>query len=281
MQSLIFGLGAALAWGIHDVCIRHVSQRMAILPMMAIILGAGLLAMAPFVVFHGDWSGLGGQALSLAILAGLVYAAAGFSLYRAFSIGPVRLVAPIVGSFPVLSVLWAALQGQPPTPGQAIAILAIVGGVGAIAALSDETAEKADKRGAAIGWALIAATGFAGTFAIGQAAERAGGGLPSLAITRAVALAAVLIAIAVIRPALPGRRGPWALPVAMGLLDALALGLVLTSGSLPRPEYAVVTSSVFGMVTILLAWAFLREPMRPMQWAGAIIVFSGIGYLAI
>lgn len=281
MHSLIFGLTAALAWGIHDVCIRYVSQRMAILPMMAVILGSGLLVMLPFVLILGDWSLLTWHGTSLAIIAGLIYVCAGYGLYQAFAIGPVRLVAPIVAAFPVLSLCWAAIQGQPPTLAQSLAVLAIIGGVIVIAVLSDETEEAAGGRNAAIFWAVISSTAFAVTFALGQAAEKAGGGLPALTITRGVAIALVLTLIAIRRPALPGRSGPWKLLITMGCLDALALGLVLTAGSLPHPEFAAVTSSIFGMVTILLAWAFLKERVAPLQWGGVLMVFSGIGYLAL
>lgn len=86
--------------------------------------------------------------------------------------------------------------------------------------------------------------------------------------------------IALRRPAFPGRNGPWMLLVTMGCLDALALGLVLTAGGLPHPEFASVTASIFGMVTILLAWVFLKERVAPLQWGGVLMVFSGIGYLA-
>ncbi|MFZ1726553.1 MAG: DMT family transporter [Albidovulum sp.] len=280
MNSLLFGLTAALAWGIHDVCIRYVSQRVAILPMMAVVLGAGLVVLAPFGLALGDWPSLTGQSATLAVLAGLVYVGAGYGLYQAFAIGPVRLVAPIVAAFPVLSLGWAAAQGHIPTPMQGIAVLAIIGGVIVIAVLSDETGDSAHARERAIFWAIVAAMGFAITFALGQAAERTGGGLAALTLTRTVAVGVVLLLIALRRPAFPGRNGPWMLLVTMGCLDALALGLVLTAGGLPHPEFASVTASIFGMVTILLAWVFLKERVAPLQWGGVLMVFSGIGYLA-
>jgi uncharacterized membrane protein len=67
----------------------------------------------------------------------------------------------------------------------------------------------------------------------------------------------------------------------MGVLDATALGLVLLAGGLPHPEFASVASSVFGVVTILLAWAFLRERMTLPQWGGVALIFAGIGYLGL
>jgi hypothetical protein len=54
----------------------------------------------------------------------------------------------------------------------------------------------------------------------------------------------------------------------MGLIDALALGLVTAAGSLPKAEYASVSSSLFGVLTVLLAVWFLKEHARPVQWLG-------------
>ena len=67
----------------------------------------------------------------------------------------------------------------------------------------------------------------------------------------------------------------------MGGCDALALALVQAAGGLPNPEFASVAASVFGMVAVLLAWAFLKEKMRAPQWFAVTLVFAGIGYLAL
>jgi drug/metabolite transporter (DMT)-like permease len=67
----------------------------------------------------------------------------------------------------------------------------------------------------------------------------------------------------------------------MGILDALAVGAVILAGTLQNPEYAVVASSVFGLVTVVLARIFLKEAMSITQWGGVIITFFGIGYLGL
>ena len=67
----------------------------------------------------------------------------------------------------------------------------------------------------------------------------------------------------------------------MGILDGIALLAVISAAPLPNPEYAAVTSSMFGLLTILLAWVFLRERMTLPQCAGCLLAFSGVGYLAL
>jgi drug/metabolite transporter (DMT)-like permease len=133
----------------------------------------------------------------------------------------------------------------------------------------------------AVLWSILAGVGFAGTFALGQAAIRAGADLPVILTTRAVSIATICVVFLLVRH---GKRlDPRQLPLLllMGALDALALGLVLTAGSLPHPEFAALASSLFGLVTILLAWAFLREAMTAGQWGSVLVVFAGIGYLAL
>jgi drug/metabolite transporter (DMT)-like permease len=64
------------------------------------------------------------------------------------------------------------------------------------------------------------------------------------------------------------------------VLDALALGLVTASAGLPFPEYASISSSLFGILTIILAWRFLGEAVAPRQVPGIALVFAGIAALS-
>jgi EamA domain-containing membrane protein RarD len=66
----------------------------------------------------------------------------------------------------------------------------------------------------------------------------------------------------------------------MGALDMVALGLVLISGRLPNPEFASVSSSLFGLITVILAWLILKEKVAPLQWVSIAAAFAGIAYLA-
>jgi drug/metabolite transporter (DMT)-like permease len=94
-----------------------------------------------------------------------------------------------------------------------------------------------------------------------------------------------LLAIAALMPWQTGPRlpprGQMGVLALMGLLDALALGLVTAAGGLAHAEYASVASSLFGVLTVLLAAWFLKEHVRPVQWLGIACVFGGIAVLGI
>ena len=192
-----------------------------------------------------------------------------------------RLVAPLIASYPILSVGWATFNGATVSPLQWLAVLAIVIGVGWVAALSDTTRDKAPPIGPTIAYSLIAAIGFAGTFALGQMAAELSHDMPATLVTRVVAvgLAGGILIVGGLTFWPGGGALKWL--VAMGCADGIALWCVVSAGSLPDAQYAAVTSSMFGLLTIVLAWMFLRERMTLQQWLGCVVAFGGVGYLAL
>jgi hypothetical protein len=65
----------------------------------------------------------------------------------------------------------------------------------------------------------------------------------------------------------------WPTLLFMGVLDVGGMIAVTMAGSYTRPEFAAVTSSCFGLVTILLAWRLLGEKLTRAQGLGAVVVF--------
>ncbi len=280
MLTLGVGLIAALCWGIHDICVRYVSQRGGILPALTTVLIVGSLIMAPVALGLGDWSQMSARAYGLSAASGLAFTLACVGLYKSFGIGPVRLVAPIVGSYPALSIAWAAASGQAVSWDQWLAVFCVIAGVGIVGILTDDEDVGGSKRAAML-WALAGAVGFFMAFALGQSASQAGSEFPVILVTRLVAVGPVLVLLFASGARQMPARSAWPLLALMGLLDCVALGIVIYAGGMPRPEFAAVAASTFGMITILLAWAFLRERVSPGQWAGVALAFAAIGYLAL
>lgn len=281
MSALTFGLVAALCWGFHDICVRFLSRDTPISACIFVVISAGLAFHLALMVTADGFAPLPARALWLSVAAGGFFVVATFGLYHAFERGPVRLVAPLIASYPILSVAWSVTSGATVTPLQWVAVLAIVAGVGLVAALSDPSDGETPPRGPTILYALISAVGFAGTFALGQAAAEIAGDMPSTLATRLVAITLVIAVLLILRlPFWPGKRA-LGLLILMGCADGIALLAVVSAGVLPNAHYAAVASSMFGLLTILLAWVFLKERMTPVQWLGCIVAFCGIGYLAL
>lgn len=283
MLALGFGLTAALIWAVHDLLARKLSQGAPLVAIITVVLGAGSLAMAPVALAFGEWSAMTGVSWGVAVLSGLAFALAIGSLYKAFSLAPVRLVSPVIGAYPLLTLLIAVAQGRPVSDGDWLAVIMIVVGIAivALAARDDAPEGYASSPGVATAWAALSAAGFAATFALGQEAARLGSELPVILVGRLVALAVFLVLLSRQAGTLAPQRRQFGVLALMGVFDAIALGLVTASGGLPQAEYASVASSLFGVATVLLAAWFLKERVRLVQWLGIAAVFAGIAALGL
>ncbi len=280
MSALSLGLFAALAWAVHDLCLRYVSQRAGVLPALAVVLLTGALLVFPVAAWGGAWKGMSGATLAAAVFSGLAFAAACVGLYKAFQIGPVGLVAPVIGAYPVLSLALAGIEGDPVRAADWAAALVVIVGITVVAVLGRDSAS-GGSRVVALAWAVLGAVGFALTFASGQYAARITGELPVLAVAR---MAAILVIVPMALRTTDPMRGiirHMPLLLLMGALDALALGAIMVAAPLDHPEFAAVGASSFGIITILLARVVLGERMTAGQWGGVALAFAGIGYLGL
>jgi drug/metabolite transporter (DMT)-like permease len=278
MESLMLGLTAALLWGVHDFSVRRVSAVADAAALYLVVLGFGVLLIVPFGLAAPGWGDLTPRLAGFCAVAGLVYAAGAYALYRAFAIGPVRLVAPICGAYPLLSVGLAMVQGRPVAGLVWLAALAVLAGVALVA--RGESGPTQGSKPAAIGWSVLAATGFFASFGMLHSAAEAAADLPVALIARAAGFAGILALVALRRVAVRPALSVWPALGVMAALDIGAMFAVTAAGSFDRPEFAAVTSSCFGLVTVGLAWRFLAEPVRPAQWAGIAVVFAGVAVLS-
>mgnify|MGYP003624825286 CR=1 FL=1 len=281
MSAITLGLIAAFAWAFHDICVRRVSQKTPLMAALLTVLIVALTFQLGVMGVTDTFAPIAPKAVWIAVLSGALFLMASLGLYGAFQRGPVRLVAPIIASYPVLSVIWAVLRGAQISWFQWAAVLLIIVGVSLVAALADHGREKAPSKGPTILLSIMAAVGFAGTFALGQYAAEISGFMPVTMVTRIVAIILLVAGMAVLRlPFWPGRRAVVVL-FAMGIADGIALMSVLSASGLPDAQYAAVAASSFGLLTIVLAWAILGERMTRVQWLGCALAFAGIGYLAL
>lgn len=279
MQSLMLGVVAALLWGLHDFTIRRVAARTDAAALYLVVLGFGAILLAPVALIAGGWAVFTPGMLGFCAVAGLVYAFGVYALYRAYILGPVRLVAPICGAFPLISVAIAALRGQETGLVVWLASGAVLLGIGVVA--QGEAGDAQGSRRAAITWSVLAALGFAFSFELLHHGAQMAGEIPVTLIARLAGFGGVLAWVISQRIDLKPAFAIWPTLLMMGALDVAGMLAVTMAGSFARPEFASVASSCFGLVTILLAWRFLREPMTAAQWLGVGLVFAGVTVLGL
>ena len=118
------------------------------------------------------------------------------------------------------------------------------------------------------------------SFAFGQEAASRIPPLQAASLARAGGAGLGVILLALRPTGIRAALTRWPTLIAMGCLDGMALSSVIAAGSLPEATYASVASSLFGVVTIVMAWAFLKEAVRPLQAAGIALIFTGLARLA-
>ena len=287
-SSLILGLMAAFGWGTADFLARFAARRIGAYRTLFFIQSFGLLILTPWMALQGRGFsvGSGHHAVLWAILAGLLNVVSGLALYHSFKVGALAVVAPISGSYPALTLLFAVWSGEVITRMRAAGIALILVGVPLVAiSFAGRTpeshrtvAEGEAKLARGVGWAVLAAAGFGTVFwLLGFHVMPTLGGVASVWIIRLTTFVTLAAIAAPLRQSLRLPQGKtWWTVAGVGVLDTAAF--VTNNTGLKSGEVSLVTvlASLYSSVTVLLAWAFLRERMAWSQWLGVGLIFAGI-----
>src|SRR6476659_1612621 len=98
------------------------------------------VSLSAWFVMNGDIGRISWPQLWLPAASGIFLALATLSLFAALALGPISLVAPIAGTYPALSMIFALAQGTRPSVMQWFAIAAVIAGA-AIVSKSGNTYE--------------------------------------------------------------------------------------------------------------------------------------------
>ena len=284
--SALFGVGAAGSWGVGDFTARFLGRTVGVPAGLFGMMLVGSLAVGLYIVVSGETLVLELSGLWLLALTGVATMLATFMLFEALTRGPVSLGSPIVASYPAFAVPITVIFGARPEIIHWGAMAATIGGIWlvALAVSRIEGGDKPEYAPAVVRRAVLMALGSALFFAIAllaadEAIERYGLPLTLLSgrIVGAIALGAGFLVLRRV-PHMPLRG--WPLIVLIALVDTLGYVFVYAGLAMENGEFAIVTSSAYTVVTILLARIFLREPVVPLQWLGVAIVIAGIGTLS-
>lgn len=284
MSPAFLGSLAALFWGIHDL-VAGISSRQ--IGHMVVVLGVtlfGLLALTLWLAIAGTFPDLARTDVWVPAFAGLAFASATLFLFAAFATGPFSIAAPVGGSYPLTTLLIAALIGTPTSGYQLGAAMIVIGGV-VLVALTEPTGDDAkawSKEAIRRTLVLSAMAHFSFAFAItfGQKAAVLFGAVEGTWISRIAGALLVIVLFFTLnkRREMPAR---WIVPLAaIGTLDATAICLLNAAGNTAQPQIAAVAGSAFGVVTILLARIILKEHIPPKRWIGIVITFAGVAALS-
>lgn len=284
MNSALLGLVAALSWGVHDFLARFPSRAVGPIPTVLAVTVAGLIALSAWLLIGGGAIHIIWPELWLVAVTGIFLTLGTLALFAALAGGPISIVAPVAGSYPALAMFLALAQGARPNVLQWLAVVGVMAGVAIVSRSGGRFEESGElKPGqikAVLGLAFLASLCFAVALTAGQAAVPIFGEVQTVWLARMFGFATIGVLYLWRTPGDPVPLRWLPLLALMGCLDVAALGTITAAGNLPNPEFATVVSSAFGAATVLLARAFLKEPMAPAQLAGMALIFGGVGALA-
>jgi drug/metabolite transporter (DMT)-like permease len=291
--GLVLGLGAALAWGLTDVCATFGGRRLGSLRVLVASQVVGFALLGVLAVARGELVPSDPGSTLAAVLVGLAGTGAYLSFFTALRIGPLAVVSPIAAAYGGLTVVLAVLlAGERLTGIQALGAVIATGGVVLAGLVFDGGIRHARIVGRGVGFAVVALVLFAVMTMASAGPVRTAGWLPVIFVARltSASVGLVLMGVAFARPASLGplleapqapNRSAWVLAGAAGLLDAL--GLVSFSNGLAQSEtWLVGLASSFGpAVAVLGGVILLRERLRPTQWLGLAGIAIGLGTVAL
>jgi drug/metabolite transporter (DMT)-like permease len=272
----LLALSGAVLWGVGDFLGGFAARRLAVLTVLSVSQGVGLVGVALWVVLSGDTFPGVVELLPAAGagIAGLVGLAA---LYRAMAVGAMGIVAPISAASPVVPLGLDAAHGVLPDPRQWLGVSLVLVG---IAVLSNEPSSVDGSRVAAgVGLALLAALAFGGFFVgVDAGADES---VPwAVAAVRSIS---VLLALALI----VGARAPLRVPrrlllllLAIGVFDTTANVVFAQASTEGAIGIVAVLSALYPVVTVALAWLVLRERLSLGRRAGGVLALAGATLVA-
>jgi drug/metabolite transporter (DMT)-like permease len=283
MTGILLGLFAAFCYALHDQLARLYAERIG--PFRAalgvMLLGGALIT--AYVLWNGTVWSADPKGVFIALIMGVAYALGVGGIFKAFSLGPVSVVAPLTAGYPVLVVLWGLAGGLAPTPLQWIAVAAVVAGAAVIGRTGEAdggiNAVLPGKLGALFFWCLVSVLGFAASVVFGQWAGPIVGAVEATWISRFTASLAMLPFVFSEKKPLASARPLWWAVLIMAALDVAGVTAINYSGNVEGAELAAMGISAYAAMGALLAAIILKERISMGQWIGIAMIAAGVAIL--
>jgi drug/metabolite transporter (DMT)-like permease len=268
-----YGLAAVLAWGTSDFFGGYATRRANAFVFTTVVNVGGLLLVATLAIAtHAPFPS--GHSLAWALAGGASGGASLAIFYRALSSGRMGLTAPVAAvlsaAIPaVFSMFTEGLPGRIPIAGFILAAI----GLWLITRVEDGSTPEG------IGFAVLAGIGFAGFYlCVRQAGDGSALWFASLTRTGGLIITAMIVLVGGkfrdITPA--GVR--WG--VVTGCIDSIGTMLFIRSSQSGRLDEAVVISSLYPAVTVLLARVFLKEHFTRWRFVGLLAALAAVPMIA-
>jgi len=286
---IVFALAAAVLYGSADFLGGAASRKSRTLSVAALSVPAGALIMLLAAVVAGGPVPAAG--LGWALAAGAFGAAGLLTFYTGLAVGPMSVVAPVSALMStILPVGVAVATGERLGPrvylGVVICLMAIVlvsleRGVWPARRARDQPGDRSRRHRAALrglGYGVACGALF-GIFFTGLRYAGSSGVFWPVAIARLGNCAVVLVAVVLARARPAGREAGGrvlAAAIGSGVLDSIANLFYVMATRAGLFGIAIVLTSLYPGITVLLARVVLRERMHAVQRIGLLFAAAGV-----
>lgn len=276
---MIFGLSAAVGWGLADFFGAVAGRRMGAIG--AVMAGQVLSALAVTVLLLVSGESLAplGDSFWLIVVNGAAAAFAYTTHYKALELGPVAVVSPIGAGYAVVGVALAiAILGERPSAPALLGAGIAVVGVALVSTDLKKLREGIRQHVPGLWWSVAAAIGFGvAGFLLGWISQRAGW-IPGLWASRVSQVAFYAPLAFFVRDELRRVRPGPGLWFALLAGCADLLGVVSFAAGSERGFVSIVlaASAVFPLIAVVLSILVFQERIVANQGVGIVLVVGGL-----
>ena len=270
----LLALTSAVLWGISDFGGGVLGRRAPIFGVLLATQSVGFVIASLGMAVRSETM-LEGTDLALSLLAGGLAAIGVGSLYRGLAVGRMGVVAPVTAVLTattpaIIGIAWQGFPGPIVFVGFALAIVAVI----IVSAVPDDSSG----RPVGLGYALVG--GFTlGLLGVVLSRIDLQYAFAPLALMRALELVLFVAVVAIRGLAWRMPRSTLPLVALVGMVDVIGNLAFLTAARTGDLSIAAVLSSLYPVITVVLAAALLRERITRSHAAGVALAFVAIALI--
>jgi drug/metabolite transporter (DMT)-like permease len=281
----LLGILSALSFGIGDFLARFSSREVGFKNSLFWMLIVGAIFYLILFTFFGDSLKPNPIVLSNSFLSGILIMFGLLCLYRGLQMGPVSIVAAITASNPLIVFLIRYALGSEPTLLQWLSTLVVISGAILVSFSANSFQESLGLTKKQIKESVIISFMASITLALGlifsQEATNTLEPLETVIYIRLFSLLGISSILLFTKSKITLTKKAIPILFFQGILETSGYFCLVSAYIFDKASIAVVISSGFGLVTIILARLILKEQISKLQSVGIFLTFLGVFGLTI
>ena len=281
----LLGILSALSFGIGDFLARFSSREVGFKNSLFWMLVVGAIFYLILFSFFGDGLNPNPIGLSNSFLSGILIMFGLLCLYRGLQMGPVSIVAAITASNPLIVFLIRYALGSEPTLLQWLSTLVVISGAILVSFSANSFQESLGLTKKQIKESVIISFMASITLALGlifsQEATNTLEPLETVIYIRFFSLLGISSILFFTKSKITLTKKAIPILFFQGILETSGYFCLVSAYIFDKASIAVVISSGFGLVTIILARLILKEQISKLQSVGIFLTFLGVFGLTI